>query len=50
VSDRTYLRRLEGVAFGTSRRLDVKLLLPIATLAGALTLLASSWGPVLSYL
>jgi hypothetical protein len=51
VSHRTYLRRLEGRAFETSRRRDVKLLFPLATLAGALGLLLNSWaGASLSYL
>jgi len=57
VSDRTYLRRLEGepsvegMAFKASRRRDVKLILPLATLAGAVTLLLNSWGALsLSYL
>jgi hypothetical protein len=35
----------------SSRRRDVKLILPLATLAGALTLLLSSWAATsLSYL
>jgi hypothetical protein len=44
VSHRTYLRRLEGRAFETSRRRDVKLILPLATLAGAFALLVYGWG------
>jgi hypothetical protein len=51
VSDRNYLKRLEGRAFKISRETDVKLVLPLATLAGALTLLFNSWGALsLSYL
>jgi hypothetical protein len=51
MSQRTYLKRLEGRAFETSRRRDVKLILPLATLAGALTLLLGGWGAsALSYL
>jgi hypothetical protein len=58
LSDRTYLGRLQGAAYPnsdlarlrTSRRPDVKLILPLATLAGALTLLATSWSASLSYL
>jgi hypothetical protein len=42
VSDWAYLRRLGGRAFETSRRPDVKLILPLMTLAGALTLLFNS--------
>jgi hypothetical protein len=41
----------EGWPFETSRRRDVKLILPLATLAGAITLLFNSWGALsLSYL
>jgi hypothetical protein len=54
MSDRTYLRRLKAeplaLAFRISRRWDVKLILPLATLVGALTLLVEGWGPALSYL
>jgi len=39
------------MAFKASRRRDVKLILPLATLAGAVTLLLNSWGALsLSYL
>jgi hypothetical protein len=42
---------LEGWVFGISRETDVKLLLPLATLAGALTLLFNGWSALsLSYL
>jgi hypothetical protein len=51
MSDRTYLRRLGSRACKISRRRDVKLILPLATLAGALTLLFNGWGAgALSYL
>jgi hypothetical protein len=51
MSQRTYLRRLEGRPFRIFRRRDVKLILPLATLAGALTMLVSGWGAgVVSYL
>jgi hypothetical protein len=51
LSGRPYLRRLEGGAFEISRRRDVKLILPLASLAGALTLLFGGWGAgALSYL
>ena len=42
MSDRAYLKRLGGSAFETSRRRDVKLILPLMTLVGALTLLFNS--------
>jgi hypothetical protein len=42
---------LKGGLSGLRGRRNVKLLLPIATLAGALTLLFNSWGALsLSYL
>jgi len=51
MSQRTYFRRLEGRAFEILRRRDVKLILPLASLAGALTLLLGGWGAgALSYL
>jgi hypothetical protein len=50
VSDRPYLKRLEGRAFKISRRRDVKLLLPLASLAGSLTLLLAGWGGGMGYL
>jgi len=51
VSGRTYLRRLGSEAFGTARRRAVKLILPLASLVGALTLLLNSWGAMsLGYL
>jgi len=39
-----------ALAFRISRRWDVKLILPLATLVGVLTLLVEGWGPALSYL